>query len=145
MTTLLETYIENRERIQPDMTNNYETAHGGVVMHLMDEIGAMSAMLLAGESCVTASVDGIDFLRPIPRGDTAVIESWVYDTGRTSVHVRLRVDRQNPRTGERERTSTSCFTYVAVDTDGSPVAVPDLAVESERGETLRAEGLEADD
>ena len=145
MTTLLETYIENRERIQPDMTNNYDTAHGGVVMHLMDEIGAMSAMLLAGESCVTASVDGIDFVRLIPREETAVIESWVYDTGRTSVHVRLRVDRQNPRTGDRERTSTSCFTYVAVDEDGTPVPVPDLDVESDRGEELRGEGLAADD
>ncbi|MFB6297592.1 MAG: acyl-CoA thioesterase [Salinirussus sp.] len=126
------------------MTNNYDTAHGGVVMHFMDEIGAMSAMLLAGESCVTASVERIDFLRPIPRGDTAVIESWVYDTGRTSVDVRLRVDRQNPRTAERERTSTSCFTYVAVGDDGSPVPVPDLAVETERGERLRAEARDAD-
>jgi acyl-CoA hydrolase len=143
MPTVMDTYIENHERIQPNDTNNYDTAHGGVIMHLMDEIGAMSAMLLAGESCVTARVEEIEFDRPVPRGDTAVVESWVYDTGRTSVCVRLRVDRQRPRTGEREPTSSSRFTFVAVDGDGRPVPVPELTVETERGQELREEGLRA--
>jgi len=141
MPTVMDTYIENHKRIQPNDTNNYDTAHGGVIMHQMDETGAMSAMLLAGESCVTARVDDIEFERPVPRGDTAVIESWVYDTGRTSVKVCLRVDRQSPRTGEREPTSSSCFTFVAVDEDGTPMAVPDLEVETERGRKLREKGL----
>jgi acyl-CoA hydrolase len=143
MPTVMDTYIENHERIQPNDTNNYDTAHGGVIMHLMDEIGAMSAMVLAGESCVTARVEEIAFERPIPRGDTAVIESWVYDTGRSSVHVRLRVDRQNPRTGDREHTSSSRFTFVAVDESGTPVPVPDLTVETDRGEQLRQDGLDS--
>jgi acyl-CoA hydrolase len=60
------TYIENRDQIQPDMTNNYDTAHGGIVMKLMDEVGALSAMRFAGETCVTARVDGLDFTRPVP-------------------------------------------------------------------------------
>lgn len=145
MPTVMDTYIENRERIQPGQTNNYDTAHGGVIMHLMDEIGAMSAMLLAGEPCVTAQVGGIEFDRPIPRGDIAVVESWVYATGRTSVRVRLCVDRQNPRTGEREHTSNSRFTFVAVDENGRPVRVPELEATTERGRELREKGLRADE
>jgi acyl-CoA hydrolase len=145
MPTVMDTYIENHERIQPGQTNNYDTAHGGVIMQLMDEIGAMSAMLLAGEPCVTAKVDGIEFDRPIPRGDTAVVESWVYETGRSSVRVRLCVDRQNPRTGEREHTSSSRFTFVAIDGAGKPVPVPDLVAETERGRELREDGLRADE
>ena len=144
MPTVMDTYIENHERIQPNDTNNYDTAHGGVIMHLMDEIGAMSAMLLAGEPCVTAKVDEIEFDHPIPRGDIAVVESWVYDTGRSSVRVRLRVDRQNPRTGERQHTSSSRFTFVAVDEDGRPVPVPDLDATTDRGWELREAGLQAD-
>jgi acyl-CoA hydrolase len=38
MPTPSDTYIQNRERIQPNQTNNYDTAHGGIVMHLMDEM-----------------------------------------------------------------------------------------------------------
>jgi uncharacterized protein (TIGR00369 family) len=140
MPTPSDTYIQNRERIQPNQTNNYDTAHGGIVMHLMDEIGAMSAMRFAGETCVTARVESLDFRRPIPRGDIAVVEAWVYEAGRTSVKVRIRVDREDPRTGESERTSDSTFTFVAVDTEGAPLEVPDLAVETDRDRELREMG-----
>ncbi|PSQ22142.1 acyl-CoA thioesterase [Halobacteriales archaeon QS_9_67_17] len=138
------TYIENRDRIQPDMTNNYDTAHGGIVMKLMDEVGALSAMRFAGETCVTARVDGLDFTRPVPRGETAVVESWVYDAGETSVRVRVTVDRENPRTGERERTCESRFVFVAVDADGDPVSVPEVTVESDRDRELRDAGIAAE-
>jgi acyl-CoA hydrolase len=145
MPTPSETYIENRERIQPNQTNNYDTAHGGTIMRLMDEIGAMSAMRFAGETCVTAKVTGLDFKRPVPRGDIAVVESWVYDAGRTSVRVRLTAAREDPRTGEREETSESCFVFVAVDEDGRPVEVPDVTIESERDGDLRDRGLRAEE
>jgi acyl-CoA hydrolase len=138
------THIENRQRIQPDDTNNYDTAHGGTVMRMMDEVGAMSAMRLAGETCVTARVEALNFERPIPRGDIAVVESWAYDTGRTSVKIRLTVEREDPRTGETERTSESTFVFVAVDASGSPVPVPDLRTDSARDEELRERGF-ADD
>jgi acyl-CoA hydrolase len=138
------TFIENRNRIQPHQTNNYDTAHGGVVMRLMDEVGAMSAMRFASETCVTARVEGLDFVRPIPRGDIARIEAWVYEAGRTSVRVRLLVDREDPRTGECERTSASRFVFVAVDENGDPLPVPDLTVESDRDRDLRRAGRDGD-
>jgi len=144
MPTPSETYIENRARIQPDMTNNYDTAHGGVVMKLMDEVGAMSAMRFAGETCVTARVTGLDFTRPIPRGEIAVVEAWVYQAGRSSIRVRLVVDREDPRTGERERTCESGFVFVAVDEDGAPVAVPELETPTDRDRRLEEMGLAAD-
>ena len=144
MPTLMDTYIENRERVQPNHANNYETAHGGIVMKWMDEIGAMSAMRFAGEPCVTASVDHMDFQRPIPVGDTTVIESYVYDAGRTSVKVRLTAFRENPRTGDRETTTESHFVYVAIDDDGNPTPVPEFDVETDRETELREAAIEAD-
>jgi acyl-CoA hydrolase len=142
MPSVMDTYIENRKRIQPNDANNYETAHGGVVMKAMDEIGAMSAMRFAGETCVTASVDEIDFQRPIPVGGVARIVSFVYGHGRTSVRVRLRADREDPRTGECERTSASRFVFVAVDDAGDPRPVPDLVVETDRDRELRERASE---
>lgn len=144
MVTLVDTLIENRERVQPDDTNNYDTAHGGNVARWMDEAGALSAMRLAGQSCVTASIDRLDFERPIPRGDTCVIESYAYATGRTSVRVRLRAFRENPRTGEREQTTASYFVFVAVDEDLKPTGVPEIEVETERGRRLRDEALDGE-
>jgi acyl-CoA hydrolase len=107
----------------------------------MDEVGAMSAMRHAGETCVTAKINELDFKRPIPQGDICVIESYAYAAGRTSVRVRLRAFRESPRTGEREETTDSYFVFVAVDDDGKPVPVPELAVETDRCRELRDAAL----
>jgi len=141
MPDLLDTYIENRERIQPTDANNYGTAHGGNVCKWMDEIGALSAMRFAGQTCVTASIDQINFERPIPVGATAVIRSYVYDAGRTSVKVRIEAFREEPRTGERKKTTESYFVFVAVNEDGEPVEVPELTTETERAKMLEKKGL----
>ena len=145
MPSVSDTYVENRHRVQPNHANNYGTVHGGNVMKWMDEIGAMSAMRAAGETCVTASVDQLSFERPVPAGDTVVIQSYAYGTGRTSVKVRLRAFREDPLTGERERTTESYFVFVAVDADGAPTPVEDLVVENERCRELREAALAGED
>ncbi|WP_135827637.1 acyl-CoA thioesterase [Halorussus halobius] len=143
MPTLSETYLENRFRVQPNDANNVETLHGGNLMKWLDEIGAMSAMRFSGETCVTAGVDDLSFHRPIPLGDTALVEAYVYEAGRTSATVRVQAWREDPRTGETERTTESSFTFVAVEDGGSPVEVPELTVETDEGERLREEALDA--
>lgn len=141
MATVSDTYIENRHRVQPNHTNNYDTAHGGTVVKWMDEIGAMSAMRHAGQTCVTARISQLDFTRPIPRGETCVIESYAYAAGRTSIRVRLQAYREEPRTGHRERTTDSYFVFVALDDDHAPTAVPELKAESDRCRELQEAAL----
>ena len=144
MATVSETYIENRHRVQPTHTNNYSSAHGGTVVKWMDEIGALSAMRHADETCVTARIEDLDFERPIPQGETCVIESYAYESGRTSVRVRSRAFREAPRTGDREATTDAYFVFVAVDPDGKPIPIPDMAVESDRDRELRAEAVDGE-
>jgi acyl-CoA hydrolase len=144
MATVGDTYIENRERVQPDDVNNHDTAHGGNVAKWMDEVGAMSAMRHAGETCVTARINRLDFQRPIPRGDICVIESYAYATGETSIRVRLRAFREDPQTGDREQTTDSYFIFVAIDEDMQPTPVPDIEVGSDRCRELREAALEGE-
>ncbi len=144
MPTLSSTHIENRWMVQPNHANSLGSVHGGNVLKWMDEAGAMAAMRFAGESCVTARINRLDFRRPIQVGDTALIEAYVYRAGRTSVSVRLRAYREDLRTGERELTTESYFVYVAVDEDGQPTAVPELEVASEDDERLREAALEGE-
>ncbi|GAA0676840.1 acyl-CoA thioesterase [Natronoarchaeum mannanilyticum] len=140
-TRLTETYIENRAMVQPNHANMLDTAHGGNVMKWMDEVGAMSAMRFAGETCVTARMSQVDFERPIQVGDTALIEAYVYAAGTTSVRVRVKTYRENPTTGETEPTADSYIVYVAIDEDRNTVEVPDLRVETDRAQRLRDEAL----
>lgn len=144
MVSISETFIENRERIQPNDTNNYGTAHGGNIVKWMDEVGVMAAMRLAGENCVTAHINHLDFTRPVPQGDICVIDAYVYDAGRSSIKVRLRAFREDARTGEREQTTDSHFVFVAIDEDHRPTSIPELAVETDRCERLRQEAIESE-
>jgi len=131
MPTVTDTFLENRWMVQPNHANHLGSTHGGNVLKWMDELGAMAAMRFSTESCVTAQMDQVNFKRPIPVGETAVVQAYVYETGRTSVDVRLKVFREDPRTGDRQPTTESFSTYVAVDEDGTPQQVPELTVESE--------------
>ena len=144
MPDLVETYIENRFRVQPNHANNNDTLHGGNLMKWLDEVGAMSAMRFAGQTCVTARVNELDFKRPIQIGDIALVEAYVYDAGRTSVHVALRAWREEPRTGTTEQTTESWFTFVAIDEEGRPQPVGELTVDTKKGTRLRERALEAD-
>ena len=137
MPTPSETRICNRFRVQPHHANNNQTLHGGNLMKWLDEVGAMSAMRFAGVTCVTARVNELSFERPIQIGDTALVEAYVYDAGRTSVRVALQAWREEPRTGETEKTTESSFTFVAIDEDGRPRQVPSLEVTSDEDERLR--------
>jgi acyl-CoA hydrolase len=145
MPELMDTYIENREMIQPNHANNLETTHGGNVLKWMDEVGAMSAMRFAGCDCLTARMEQVNFRRPIPVGDNALLKSYVYDTGETSMRVRVRAFREDPRSAETELTTESHLIYVAIDEDYDPTPVPALTVSSERGEELKHSALASSD
>lgn len=141
MVDLMDTYIEDRNRVQPHHANNLGTAHGGNVLHWMDEVGAMSAMRFAGQSCVTAHIDSVDFQLPLELGDIALIEAYTYSAGRTSVRVRVRAHAEDPMTGDSQVTTESYFVFVAIDEDGRPVAIPELETATEEGERLREQAL----
>jgi acyl-CoA hydrolase len=133
---IVKSYVESIERIQPDQANNYENAHGGEIVKLMDELAAVSAMRIAGETCVTAHIGSVDFRTPVPVGHVTEFAAYVYKTGQTSLEVQVTVDSRDPRTQGAQTTTSACFTMVAVTEAGDPVSVPDVEVKSDRGERL---------
>lgn len=137
MPTLSDSYTEMTELLLPNDTNNLGRALGGAVLHWMDLCAAIAAMRFAREQCVTASMDHVDFLSPIDLGEVAVIEAYVYNTGRTSLDVRVTVRAEDPREGDTREATTSFFTFVAVDGEGNPATVPDLECANEDEVALR--------
>ncbi len=55
--------------MQPIHANNHGNVHGGEVMRLMDEAGALACMRHAGHRVVTVAVDRMTFRQPIHIGD----------------------------------------------------------------------------
>ncbi len=137
--SLADSHTEMTEMLLPNDTNTFGRALGGVVLHWMDIAAAIAAMRFTGRACVTASMDHVDFISPIDIGEVAVVRAYVFETGRTSVDVWVDVTAEDPKADEPARdTTASFFTFVALDDDGDPTAVPELVCESEAETELRA-------
>lgn len=140
--TLAESYTEMTELLLPNDTNNLGRALGGRVLHWMDVCGAIAGMRFASRQVVTASMDHVDFIGPIEMGEVVVIEGYVFNTGRTSLNVKVDVHAEDPKRDERRRTTTSYFTFVAVDEEGRPTEVPDIECPTAEEAALRERAIE---
>lgn len=107
--------------------NTLGFVHGGTVLRLIDEVAGLAAMRHARHRVVTAGLDRTTFLHRIHVGDLLSLAASVNAAWRTSMEVGVRVEREDPLTGEREHTNTAYLTMVAIDEHGRPVPVPPLA------------------
>src|SRR4051794_1198504 len=105
--------------------------HGGSVMKLCDEAAGAAAGKHSRCRVVTAGVDRMTFITPIHVGELVTFSSSVNAAWRSSMEVGVRVEAENPRTGERRHTNSAYLTMVAVDADGRPVPVPNLITETD--------------
>ena len=79
---------------------------------------------------VTASIDALHFVAPIKVGHVVHIKAMVNYASRTSMEVGVRVDSENPVTGEAHHTAKAYLTFVALDEHGKPTPVPAVAAET---------------
>lgn len=112
-------------------TNLLGSVHGGWIMKLVDEAGALACMRHAQKKVVTVAIDSMTFRQPIRIGDLIILNAEVSYTGRTSMEVEVQVLAENPITGERTHTNTAYLVYVALDDYGRPSQVPPLKAETE--------------
>jgi acyl-CoA hydrolase len=110
--------------------NSTGNIHGGTIMKLADETAALAAIKHARQRVVTVGMDRMDFLVPIYVGDLVTLRSSVNAAWRTSMEVGVRVEAENPFTGEIRHTNTVYLTMVALDGDGRPAPVPELEAQS---------------
>ena len=104
--------------------------HGGTVMRLVDEAAGLAAIKHSGRRVVTAGMDRMTFNTPVFVGELLRCTASVNAVWRTSMEVGVRVEAENPFTGEARHTSTAYLTMVAID-DGHPVPAPKLLAETD--------------
>lgn len=126
--------------MQPEHANIMGDVHGGWIMKLADEAGALAAMRHAQCRVVTVAIDQMSFHEPIRIGDLVTLSAEVTYVGRTAVEVRVAVLAENPITGAQTHTNTAYLVYVALDDDGRPTPVPRLVAETELEERRMEQG-----
>lgn len=118
--------VINTELVFPTHTNHYGTIFGGRVLELMDTTGALAAMRFANEEAVTASIEAVDFKKPIKVGDIVELKAKVIYAATTSMVVKVDVFRVNKFSDKEEFACSGHLIFVAVDSNGEPREVPSL-------------------
>ena len=126
----------------PEHANALGNVHGGVIMRLVDECGAICAMRHAHRPCVTVAIDSMTFREPVHVGALLICEARVSYVGRTSIETSVSVHAENPITGQTTHTHSAFLVYVALDDDGRPSAVPELELVDDQEREQFADGAE---
>ncbi len=124
--------------MHPEHANLRGDVHGGWIMKLVDEAGALAAMRHAQCRVVTVAIDQMTFHEPIRIGDLVILNAELTYVGRTSMEARVEVIAEDPVSGTQARTNTAYAVYVALDDERKPRPVPPLLAET-KTEILRME------
>ncbi len=126
----------------PADANPLGNVHGGYIMRMVDEAGGLCAMRHARRPTVTVAVDSMTFLSPVRVGNLLTMHASVNWVGHSSIEVGIRVEAENPVTGDITHTNSAYAVYVALDDQGRPASVPPLLLETEEERRHWAEGEE---
>jgi acyl-CoA hydrolase len=117
--------IQLAQLMQPEHANAQGNVHGGWIMKLVDEAGALASTRHASHRTVTVAIDQMTFNHPVHVEDLVFFNAEVSYAGNTSMVV-----AENPITGKRIDTNRAYLVYVAIDSNGKPTQVPPLVTET---------------
>ena len=113
----------------PNATNDFGTMYGGRLIEMMDMVGGICGRRFCGHKVVTASIEDMQFIIPINRGDVIEFVSQVIYTGRTSLIVKTKVTKES-YDEDKILCARAYFVFVGIDETGTPIEVPELISET---------------
>jgi acyl-CoA hydrolase len=119
------------QAVMPGDANPLGTAFGGRIAEWIDIAAGIACQRHCRRRVVTASMDDLHFLLPIRVGMIVELRAQVNATFRTSMEAGVRIESENPLTGERHHVSSAYLTFVAQDEQGGRVPVPPLVLETD--------------
>lgn len=108
----------------PGDINSNGHIFGGWVLSQMDIAGGIVAGRIAQGPCATVAIESMAFIAPILLQDVISVYALVERRGRTSVAIRIDVVASRNRGQEEVQVTSGVFTFVALDQDQRPRALP---------------------
>lgn len=128
--SVLDSQVIMTQLVLPGDTNALGSVFGGTVMSWIDIAAAIAAQRHSQSAVVTASIDQLNFIAPVYKGWIVNLKASVNYVSRTSMEIGVRVDAENPRENKVFHTASAYLTFVALDEDGKPKAVPGLTLDT---------------
>ncbi len=129
--TVSQSGVELAQIMMPEHANVAGNVHGGNLLKLVDQAGAIVAARHTHTNVVTASVDRFDFISPAYIGNLIFIKASINFVSRTSMEIGVRVEAECLKTGVHTHVGSAYLTFVAIDKDDKPTEVPGLIPETE--------------
>ena len=121
---------EQQYLIRPAHINPYGRLFGAQLLKWIDELAGIVAIRHCGSTVTTAAIDNLQFKAPAHEGDLIVLRGMVTYVGRSSMEVRVDTYKEE-MDGTRMLVNRAYIDMVAIDSEGHPVEVPELLVETE--------------
>jgi acyl-CoA hydrolase len=129
--TIKESKVESVELIQPSDLNVNNTLFGGRLVSFVDEVAAICAYRHTQMNVATASIDQLDFRRPVPVKSILTLRASVNRVFNTSMEIGVKVTmRLHTEPGDHDVCS-AYLTFVGVNEQGEPTEIPQGTPESE--------------
>jgi len=129
--TVSQSRVEIAQMMMPEHANPAGNVHGGNLLKLVDQAGAIVAARHTHSNVVTASVDRFDFISPAYIGNLIFIKASLNYASRTSMEIGVRVEAECLRTGTHTHIGSAYLTFVALNKNDKPTEVPKLIPETE--------------
>lgn len=128
---------------EPGQANAYGTLHGGVLLRLADECGAIAALRHVGKGQITtAAMDSMTFVAPVYVGERVELSAEVTYVGRSSIETRIEIVAEPLERALPRRVAVGYALYVALDDSGRrPQPVPPLLIETDADRRVQAAAL----
>ena len=107
----------------PTNANPFGHGHGGDIMKYIDDAAGVVAMKHARTTVVTASIDRLDFHKPVHIGNLLILKASLNATGRTSMEIGVRVEAEDLLKGVVTHIASAYLTFVALDENNRPTPV----------------------
>jgi len=127
-------------RMFPSDANPAGNVFGGEILKQIDLIAGLVAQRHCRKNAVTASIDRVNFLKPVLVGNALVMNARLNYVSHSSMEIEVRVEAENLITGNRILTNTAFVTSVALDDFGKPALVPPLLLVTDDDKKRFAEG-----
>lgn len=129
--SMADTRVTTSRLMMPMDANPNGNVYGGVIMKYIDEVAAVVATRHARGNVVTASIDRMDFYKPVYVGNLLVLKAALNYVGRTSMEIGVRVEAEDLKAGRSVHTGSCYLTFVGLDEWGKPVEVDAIAPSSD--------------
>jgi len=119
--------------MMPYHANPAGNVNGGVIMQLIDDAAFVIATRYARTNVVTASIERIDFHRPVHVGDLLTLKGCLNMTHRSSMEIGVRVIGEDMQTGEQRHIASAYLNFVAIDENRRPTPITEYCPATREG------------